>query len=353
MQSAHAAAVATNGTNFPRTSDPLPHHARTRLHPANQHPTLRAWNSEPRVRAEHLVYPVFVTDVPDAIEPIASLPGVARYGVNTLVLHLTPLVAKGLQCVLLFGVPSAIPKDNAGSAALDAKTPVVLALQALSKAFPNLLLAVDVCLCAYTDHGHCGLLGQDGRLDNDASIAQLGRVAVHYAQAGAHIVAPSDMMDNRVHAIKDALRGASLPYVSVMAYSAKFASVFYGPFRDAAKSAPGKGDRKCYQLPPGSRKLARRAIMRDVAEGADMIMVKPGYPYLDVVRDAAELAPDLPIAIYQVSGEYAMLYHGAAAGAYALEDAVLESLESGLRAGATILITYYTPQVLEWIQSRP
>ncbi|KNE70586.1 hypothetical protein AMAG_14712 [Allomyces macrogynus ATCC 38327] len=354
MQSAHAAAVAANGTSFSRTSDPLPHHARTRLHPANQHPTLRAWNSEPRVRAEHLVYPVFVTDVPDAIEPIASLPGIARYGVKTLVKHLAPLVAKGLQCVLLFGVPSAIPKDNAGSAALDAKTPVVLALQALSKTFPNLLLAVDVCLCAYTDHGHCGLLGQDGRLDNDASIAQLGRVAVHYAQAGAHIVAPSDMMDNRVHAIKDALRAASLPYVSVMAYSAKFASVFYGPFRDARNRRRARGTASatsCPQAVASSRD--GRLYMRDVAEGADMIMVKPGYPYFDVVRDAPELAPDLPIAIYQVSGEYAMLYHGAAAGAYALEDAVFESLESGLRAGATILITYYTPQVLDWIQSRP
>ncbi|ORZ30713.1 hypothetical protein BCR44DRAFT_35171 [Catenaria anguillulae PL171] len=327
-----------------------------RLHPSNQHPTLRAWTqSHPQLSAAALMYPVFVTDDPnpDAVEPIPTLPGQSRFAApNALIAHLTPLVALGLQSVILFGVPSRIPKDNHGSAALDPNTPVVLALRALRKHFPQLLLAVDVCLCPYTDHGHCGILTNydTQALDNDASIAQLANIAVHYAQAGAHIIAPSDMMDNRILAIKRALNNHKLSNVAVMAYSAKFASVFYGPFRDAAKSAPGMGDRKCYQLPPGSRKLARRAIVRDVAEGADMIMVKPGYPYLDVVRDAADLAPDVPVAIYQVSGEYAMLWHGAQAGVYQLKDAVKESLEAGLRAGATILITYYTPMVLQWLK---
>ncbi|KAI9159589.1 Aminolevulinate dehydratase [Blastocladiella emersonii ATCC 22665] len=336
--------------SFPPNVDRTYNPALVRLHPANQHPVLRAWASEPSITPASLVYPVFIVDDEDAVEPIASLPGVARYGVRSLVAHLRPLVAKGLGTVLLFGVPTKIPKDNAGSAALDPKTPVVLALAALRAEFPHLVLAVDLCLCAYTSHGHCGILGDDETLDNAASIAQLARVAVHYAQAGAQIIAPSDMTDNRVHAIKQALYASALDKVSVMAYSAKFASVFYGPFRDAAKSAPGKGDRKCYQLPPNSRKLARRAIVRDVAEGADMIMVKPGYPYLDIVRDAADLAPDVPVAVYQVSGEYAMLYHGAQAGAYELKGAVMESLEACLRAGATILITYYTPQLLDWIR---
>ncbi|KAI9217418.1 MGC84775 protein-like protein, partial [Blastocladiella britannica] len=238
----------------------------TRLHPTNFHPTTRAWTvSHPKISAEALVYPVFVTDDADPthIEPIASLPGVSRYPVSAVVEALRPLVAKGLATVILFGVPTRIPKDNAGSAALDPNTPVVQALKVLSAAFPDLVLACDVCLCAYTSHGHCGILHGDESINNPASIEQLAKVAVHYARAGAHIVAPSDMMDNRVGSIKRALEATpGCERVSVMAYSAKFASAFYGPFRDAAKSAPGKGDRKGYQLPVGSRKLARRAIVR-------------------------------------------------------------------------------------------
>jgi porphobilinogen synthase len=235
---------------------------------------------------------------------------------------------------LLFGVPSSnIVKDNRGSEADNLNGPVIQAIQLFRKEFPSVLVACDVCLCAYTDHGHCGLLTPTG-LDNQASIERLAEISLTFAKAGCQLIAPSDMMDGRIRAIKDILLSNGYgSRVAVMSYSAKFASAFYGPFRDAACSSPSFGDRKCYQLPPGSRGLARRALVRDAQEGADFLMVKPGYPYLDIVRDAKELFPDIPIAIYQVSGEYAMLWHAAQNGVVDLKQGVLESLESGLRAG--------------------
>ncbi|KAJ3098680.1 hypothetical protein HDU97_003797 [Phlyctochytrium planicorne] len=194
------------------------------------------------------------------------------------------------------------------------------------------------------------ILREDGTLDNTASIQRLAEVGLSYAKAGCHIIAPSDMMDNRIRSIKEKLfENGMSNTVSVMAYSAKFASVFYGPFRDAACSAPSFGDRKCYQLPPGARGLAKRALIRDAAEGADIVMVKPGYPYLDIVRDAKELLPDLPLAIYQVSGEYAMIWHAAQNKVFDLKAGVFEATESALRAGANIIITYYTPWLLDWL----
>lgn len=222
----------------------------------------------------------------------------------------------------------------------------------MRSAFPNLILACDICLCPYTDHGHCGILQSDGTIDNAASIRRLAVIALHYAQSGAHIVAPSDVMDGRVGAIKQALITAGLQgHCAILSYSAKFASAFYGPFREAALSAPAFGDRRCYQLPPGARGLARRAIRRDVEEGADMIMVKPGYPYLDVVRDAAEAWPEYPLAVYQVSGEYSMLYHAAQSHKlFDLKSAVMESVEAYVRAGCSIILTYWTPQLLKWLQ---
>jgi porphobilinogen synthase len=234
---------------------------------------------------------------------------------------------------LLFGVPGNIVKDNHGSGADDEQGPVIQAIKFFRKEFPSVLVACDVCLCAYTNHGHCGILTEKG-LDNLASIERLAEISLHFAQAGCQLIAPSDMMDGRIRAIKEKLLSNGLgSQVAVMSYSAKFASAFYGPFRDAACSNPSFGDRKCYQLPPGARGLARRALVRDAEEGADFLMVKPGYPYLDIVRDAKELFPDIPIAIYQVSGEYAMLWHAAQNGVVDLEQGVRESLESGLRAG--------------------
>ncbi|KAM9218006.1 delta-aminolevulinic acid dehydratase isoform 2-T2 [Leptosomus discolor] len=229
------------------------------LHSGYFHPVLRSWQcTATTFDASNLIYPIFVTDSPDAVELIPSLPGQARYGVNKLEGMLRPLVEDGLKCVLIFGVPSKVHKDERGSAADAEDTPAIQAIKKIRSTFPELLIACDVCLCPYTSHGHCG----------------------------CHIVAPSDMMDGRVAAMKNALISHDLGNkVSVMSYSAKFASCFYGPFRDAALSKPAFGDRRCYQLPPGARGLAMRAVDRDVREGADMLMVKPGMPYLDVVRD--------------------------------------------------------------------
>ncbi|XP_018600179.1 delta-aminolevulinic acid dehydratase isoform X2 [Scleropages formosus] len=322
------------------------------LHSGYFHPSLRYWQScASDLRPENLIYPIFITDIPDAVEPIASLPGQARYGVNKLENMLRPHVENGLKCVLIFGVPAKVPKDERGSAADADDTPAVLAVKELRSTFPELLIACDVCLCPYTSHGHCGILREDGTLDNAASCMRLAEVALAYARAGCHIIAPSDMMDGRVWAIKQALMANDMGNkVSVLSYSAKFASCYYGPFRDAAQSKPAFGDRRCYQLPPGARGLALRAVDRDVKEGADMLMVKPGLPYLDIVREVKDKHPAHPLAVYNVSGEFAMLWHGAQAGAFDLRAAVLESMTAFRRAGADIIITYYAPQLLTWLK---
>ncbi|GLV43772.1 Porphobilinogen synthase [Carabus blaptoides fortunei] len=299
----------------------------------------------------NVMYPVFIIDDDDAIQPIASMPGVFRYGVNKLKEHLTSLVEKGLSSLLLFGVPENLPKDDNGSHADSLINPVVKALPKLRCWFPELTLACDVCLCPYTSHGHCGIMFNDGVIDNDASIKRIAQVSLSYAKAGAHIIAPSDMMDGRIRAIKDTLRLNNLGNkVCVLAYSAKFASSFYGPFRDAAKSKPAFGDRKCYQLPPGSKGLAARAVARDVEEGADMLMVKPGLSYLDMVRQVKDSHPEYPLFIYQVSGEYAMIYHAAQNGCIDFKTLLSEVLLSMRRAGADVIITYYAPVILDWLQ---
>lgn len=230
------------------------------------------------------------------------MPGVSRFGLNQLKLYLDPLVKNGLTSVLLFGVVENAEKDATGQSADSSDNPIIKALPTLRKWYPDLVLACDVCLCPYTDHGHCGVLdGPTKDLDNSLSIRRIAEVALAYAKAGAHIVAPSDMMDNRIGAIKQLLVDSRLERrVAVLSYAAKFASCFYGPFRDAAKSSPGFGDRKSYQLPPGSRGLAARAVERDVAEGADMLMVKPGLPYLDIVRQTKDQFAHIPLFIYQV-----------------------------------------------------
>jgi porphobilinogen synthase len=279
---------------------------------------------------------------------INALPGQYRWSVDRLEELLDPLVKKGLRSVLLFGVVTDDSvKDPQGSFATSQKNPVVRALKLLRQKYPSLLLVTDVCLCAYTNHGHCGIIKEDMTINNEPSIQRIAEMAVAHAVAGAHVVAPSDMMDGRIGAIKTELKRNQFgSTVSVMSYSAKFASCYYGPFREAAGSGMKFGDRSGYQLPPFSRNLALRAIDRDIEEGADMVMVKPGGPYLDIVRDCKERV-NVPIAIYQVSGEYAMLYHAAAAGSFKLDEAVLESLVCMRRAGATILITYFAPLVLD------
>lgn len=298
-----------------------------------------------------LIYPLFITDDPEEETPIPSLPNQCRRGLNRLIPFLEPLVQKGLRSVILFGVPlDPSAKDYIGSAADDEKGPVIQAIQRLRFSFPELYIVADVCLCEYTTHGHCGILQRDGSLDNAQSIDRISDVAFKYAVAGAHCVAPSDMNDGRVRAIKLKLIEAGIAHrVLLMSYSAKFSGCLYGPFRDAAGSAPSFGDRKCYQLPPGGRGLARRAIKRDIAEGADIIMVKPAGSYLDIISDAKELARDMPIAAYQVSGEYAMIHAGAKAGLFDLRAMAFESTEGILRAGAGIVVSYFVPEFLEWL----
>ncbi|KAJ1924987.1 Aminolevulinate dehydratase [Tieghemiomyces parasiticus] len=308
------------------------------------------WQGPGALTKASLIYPIFVSDNPSAKEEIKSLPGQCRWGVRRLHELLDPLVTKGLKTVMLFGVPSHGIKDDRGTLADHPEGPVISAIKYIRSAFPDLQIGCDVCLCAYTSHGHCGILRDDGNVSNLQSTGRIAEVALSYAKAGAHLVAPSDMADGRVRAIKQSLLDEGIcNRVFLMSYSAKFASAFYGPFRDAAKSSPMSGDRSCYQLPPGARGLARRAIRRDVAEGADSIMVKPGLPYLDIVRDARELAEDLPIAVYQVSGEYASLWHAADNGVMDLKAGVLESLQAMQRAGANVILTYYTPQLLDWL----
>lgn len=278
------------------------------------------------------------------------MPSVYRFGLKKLMEHLNPLVELGLSSILLFGVIDNLPKDDNGSHADSNSNPVIRALPLLRQAYPGLLIACDVCLCPYTSHGHCGIL-DGGIINNERSIERIANIALSYARMGAHIVAPSDMMDNRIAAIKRTLIENGMENLcSVLSYSVKFASGFYGPFRDAAKSAPSFGDRRAYQLPSGSRGLAIRAARRDVDEGADMLMVKPGISYLDIVRDVKNEFPEYPMFIYQVSGEYAMLLHGAKAGAFDLKNVLKEVLTSMRRAGADCIITYFVPTLLEWLK---
>ncbi|EAU91471.1 delta-aminolevulinic acid dehydratase [Coprinopsis cinerea okayama7 len=316
-----------------------------------QHPVARSWQGRRGLAKSMFMYPIFITDDPNASTVIPSLPNQRRWGLNKLEEFLRPLVRKGLQSVILFGVPLNCTKDGRGTPADDEQGPVIQAIKLIRRCFPNLYIACDVCLCEYTDHGHCGLLNEDGSINTEPSVDRISDVAAAYARAGAHCVAPSDMMDGRIMAIKRKLiDGGFGNKVTLMSYSAKFASSLYGPFRDAAGSAPSFGDRKCYQLPPAAKGLARRAILRDANEGADIIMVKPSLPYLDIIADAAELTPDHPIACYQVSGEFAMIHAGAAAGVYDLKTMAYESAESMVRAGATLILSYFTPEFLDWLE---
>lgn len=325
------------------------------LHSSFNHPLMRDWQSNnTAITSMHLIYPIFLSDIDSAKEEISSMPNQFRLGSQKLIDFLSPLIQIGLKSVLLFGVPTKSTKDGNGSLADAADSPVIKAIKLLKKYFPSLLIACDVCLCAYTNHGHCGILNEDGLINNKASIIRLSEVALSYAKAGCHIVAPSDMMDGRVCAIKSYLTEAGLGRtVSILAYSAKFASGFYGPFRDAACSAPSFGDRRCYQLPSASAGLAMRAVDRDVQEGADMLMVKPAMAYLDIVRQVKDKYKDYVLAVYQVSGEYAMIHYGATAGAFDLKSVLLEILHSMRRAGADIIITYYAPQLLNWMKEQP
>ncbi|KAL8308613.1 hypothetical protein RB593_006774 [Gaeumannomyces tritici] len=311
----------------------------SQLHGGYSHPLARSWQAERQLTKSMLIYPLFVSDLDDEEVLIPSLPDQYRRGINKTMAFLEPLVHKGLRSVILFGVPMRPgSKDALGTSADDPEGPVMRSIRAIRQRFPQLFVVADVCLCEYTSHGHCGILRDDGSLNNTLSVDRISDVAVAYARAGAHCVAPSDMNDGRIRAIKLKLIEDGIAHRTLlMSYAAKFSGCLYGPFRDAAGSAPSFGDRKCYQLPHGGRGLARRAIVRDINEGADVIMVKPAGQYLDIISDAKELGKDLPVAAYQVSGEYAMIHAAAKAGVFDLKTMAFESTEGILRAGATIV----------------
>jgi porphobilinogen synthase len=310
---------------------------------------LRDLVRESELDVRHLVYPLFVVHGAERREPIATMPGIERLSISHAIAEAGAAAALGLPAVLLFGIPA--DKDAEGSGAYDDEGVVQLATRAIKDAHPDLVVITDVCLCEYTDHGHCGVLRGDGEVDNDATVELLARAAVSHARAGADVVAPSDMMDGRVGAIRAELDGEGFAELPILAYSAKFASAFYGPFREAAGSAPAFGDRRGYQMDPANAREAVREARLDVEEGADAVMVKPALAYLDVIRRVRE-ATDLPVAAYNVSGEYAMVKAAAAAGCLDERAAVLEALTAIRRAGADIVVTYHAKDAARWLGER-
>jgi porphobilinogen synthase len=308
---------------------------------------LRGLVRETRLAPADFVYPMFVAHGIDRREPIAAMPGVDRLSIAQAVAEAGEAAALGIPGVLLFGIP--LSKDEDGSEAWDDEGVIQLATRAIKEAHPELIVIADLCLCEYTSHGHCGVVRSDGTVDNDATLELLARTAISQARAGADIVAPSDMMDGRVGAIRSALDDDGLTETPILAYSAKFASAFYGPFREAAGSTPAFGDRRSYQMDPANGDEAVRETLLDVDEGADIVMVKPALPYLDIIRRVKEETA-MPVAAYNVSGEYAMVKAAAAAGYLDERTAVLETLTSIRRAGADIVITYHAKDAATWLQ---
>jgi porphobilinogen synthase len=308
--------------------------------------TIREMLKESRVHASSLMAPVFVRDGQGVVEPVDAMPGVNRYSVDTVSDYVGRLADEGVRSVLLFGIPDS--KDESGSEAYSRDGVVPRAVREIKSHFNSLVVAADVCLCEYTSHGHCGLL-VDGGVSNEKTLPLLAEAALQYAAAGADIVCPSAMMDGQVLTIRKALDGSSYEERLVMGYSAKYASSFYGPFREAAKSAPSFGDRKGYQMDPANAREAMREIDSDVREGADMIMVKPALAYLDVISKA-RAKHDLPLAAYSVSGEYSMIKAASANGWLDEKRAALEVATSIRRAGADIIISYYAEQLAAWLR---
>ena len=319
----------------------------TRLRRLRRTGALRALVRETELSPAHLVLPLFVQLGTEERTPIEAMPGVSRHSIKLAVDEARAAESAGVPAVLLFGVPA--EKDEQGSGAYDDEGVVQLATRAIKEACPDLVVVTDVCLCGYTSHGHCGVVRPDGEVDNDVTLELLARTALSHAEAGADAVAPSDMMDGRVAALRSQLDAEGHAGLPIISYAAKFASAFYGPFREAAGSAPAFGDRRSYQLDPANAREAVREAVIDVDEGADMVMVKPALPYLDVIARVRE-ATGAPVAAYNVSGEYAMVKAAAAAGLIDERAAVLEALTGIRRAGADVIVTYHAREVAEWLQ---
>ena len=301
---------------------------------------------ENHVRVDELIYPLFVMEGENLAEPVESMPGICQYSLDRMNEELDRVKEAGIPAILIFGIPA--HKDEVGSGAYDEHGIVKEAIRRIKKDYSDLIVIADVCLCEYTSHGHCGLI-RDGIILNDETLPLLAKSAVSYAEAGADIVAPSDMMDKRVSVIRKALDEAGFTYTPIMAYSAKFASGYYGPFRDAAHSAPGFGDRKTYQMDPANGQEALREVEEDLAEGADLIIAKPAMAYMDIIRAIHENY-NVPIVAYNVSGEYAMVKAAAANGWIDEKKIVMENMIGMKRAGAKMIITYHALDVARWIR---
>ncbi len=301
---------------------------------------------ENHVRVDELIYPLFVMEGENLAEPVESMPGICQYSLDRMNEELDRVKEAGIPAILIFGIPA--HKDEVGSGAYDEHGIVQEAIRRIKKDYPDLIVIADVCLCEYTSHGHCGLI-RDGIILNDETLPLLAKSAVSYAEAGADIVAPSDMMDKRVGAIRKALDEEGFTYTPIMAYSAKFASGYYGPFRDAAHSAPGFGDRKTYQMDPANGQEALREVEEDLAEGADLIIAKPAMAYMDIIRAIHENY-NVPIVAYNVSGEYAVVKAAAANGWIDEKKIVMENMIGMKRAGAKMIITYHALDVARWIR---
>jgi porphobilinogen synthase len=317
----------------------------TRLRRLRKTGVLRDLVRETTLTPADLVYPMFV-QLGEGRTPVEAMPGVERMSISNAVEEAGEVHALGIPAVLLFGLPA--DKDEQGSGAYDDEGVVQLAVRALKDAHPDLVVITDVCLCGYTSHGHCGVVLEDGTIDNDLSLELLAKTAISHARAGADAVAPSDMMDGRVGALRSQLDAEGYKDLPIVAYSAKFASAYYGPFREAADSAPEFGDRRSYQMDPANSDEAVREALLDVEEGADMVMVKPALPYLDVIR-RVKAATSVPVVAYNVSGEYAMVKAAAAAGYLDEETTVIETLTAIRRAGADVVITYHAKDVARWL----
>lgn len=307
-----------------------------------QNPVLRQMLQEVHLRPENLIYPLFIKEGISEKQAISSMPGIFQYSLKEAVAEIKLLQKDGLKSVILFGIPE--KKDNKASEAINPKGIIQKACQEIKSACPTIFLITDVCLCEYMDHGHCGLLHSSGTILNDPSLEILAQSALSHAMAGADMVAPSDMMDGRVAAIRQVLDESSFADLPIMSYAVKYASHFYGPFREAAESAPLSGDRKSYQMDFKNIKEASREAFLDEEEGADILMVKPALPYLDILKNLSEQS-DLPLAAYQVSGEYTMLRSAVDQG-WLNEDSILESLISTKRAGAQLILTYFAKDIL-------
>lgn len=307
--------------------------------------TMRSLVRETGIQKSDLVYPIFVIEGRGIQNPVDSMPGIYQYSIDRLDAELDRIWESGVRSILIFGIPA--HKDAVGSSAYDDNGVTQQAIRHIKKRYPELLIIADVCLCEYTSHGHCGLISGE-KILNDATLPLLGKMSVSLAKAGADVIAPSDMMDGRVGFIRKALDENGLEDIAIMAYSAKYASGYYAPFRDAAHSAPGFGDRKTYQMDPANVKEALREVEADIAEGADMVMVKPGLAYLDVVRAVADRF-DYPLVVYNVSGEYAMVKAAAANGWIDEKRIVMENITAMKRAGAGIVITYHALDVAKWL----